>query len=203
MIDAAVRKIFVVVILLTVASPASTAESEKEIQAAAMQALSVDARSIVKRFGGKLKPRLLAAIESGGFDHAVKICAVEAPQIAKALSDETGWSVKRVSLKPRNKSSASADRFEQKVLNTFNERQRFGSPAAALSHAEIIEGDFRFLQAQGVEGLCLNCHGSELSPRAAKALEVYYPDDIATGYALGEIRGAFSLTKAQHSEGKQ
>ena len=190
-----VNKVFVGFLVLAFAVAASSAEELNEDEASAIQALSFDAKSIVKRFGGTLKPRLLAAIGSGGLDHAVEVCSVEAPQIAKALSEETGWSVKRVSLKPRNTVTASPDAHEQKVLRAFDQRQRAGESAAVLSHAAFVDRKFRFMKAQGVEGLCLNCHGKEISEEALKAIVAHYPGDIATGYSLGEVRGAFSLTK--------
>ena len=88
--------------------------------------LKQEAVSIVKKFSGTLKPLLKGAIQSGGLSHAINICSNEAPRIAKQISLETGWTIKRVSLKPRNTKSAIADPFEQKVLEQFNERQQKG-----------------------------------------------------------------------------
>jgi hypothetical protein len=158
-------------------------------------ALEQEAAAIVKSFGGSLKPKLTEAIQSGGLVHAVTVCSVEAPAIAANLSATTGWSVKRVSLKPRNKTSAEPDAFERAVLEQFDQRQRQGEPAADLRYAAMVDGEFRYMQAQGVEGLCLNCHGDQIDPQLQQALSRYYPQDAATGYSLGQIRGAFSLTR--------
>jgi hypothetical protein len=38
---------------------------------------------------------------------------------------------------------------------------------------------------------CLICHGSELAPPVAVALEAHYPEDQATGFAVGDLRGVF------------
>ena len=51
------------------------------------------------------------------------------------------------------------------------------------------------MQAQAVEPLCLVCHGKGLSDEVQDALEQYYPDDTATGYSLGQVRGAISLSR--------
>ncbi len=83
--------------------------------------LRKEAINIVKTYSGTLKPKLKEAIQTGGLDHAIKICSTEAPKIANNLSGETGWSIRRVSLKPRNKSNAVPDAFERKVLNKFNQ----------------------------------------------------------------------------------
>ncbi len=158
-------------------------------------ALEVQANAIVKEFAGQLKPKLKQAIQTGGFEHAINVCAKEAPAIAKQLSDETGWSVKRVSLKPRNP-NAKPNHFELKVLTSFDARQKLGEPADQLTYSVKDAEGFRYMKAVPVEAICLNCHGTEIPPNVRKALANNYPDDMATGYSLGEIRGAFSLFKS-------
>ncbi len=157
--------------------------------------LNAKAMTIVKKFAGTLKPQLKAALESGGPVNAIEICSTQAPDIARKLSIESGWDIKRVSLKPRNSHSAKPDIWETSVLQRFNDRQVMGESANKMMHSEIIGGEFRFMKAQGVEAICLNCHGEKLSPSVSEALQKHYPDDMATGYSLGQIRGAFSLSK--------
>jgi hypothetical protein len=159
-------------------------------------ALEQQAENIVKRFAGSLQPRLLEAIQTGGPVEAISVCATAAPEIASQLSRETGWSVKRVSLKARNK-SAEPDQWERGTLLHFESRLAAGETPAQLSQAEQIDGQFRYMKAQIVQPLCLNCHGSALDPEVARALQSHYPEDAATGYQLGEIRGAFSLSAPQ------
>ena len=157
--------------------------------------LKKEAISIVKKFGGTLKPELKKALKSGGPVKAIKVCSKTAPEIAQKLSSETGWTVKRVSLKPRNHKTAMPDAWETKVLKQFDERQAKGESANKMAYAEIVDGRFRFMKAQGVEAVCMNCHAGKVEPATEKALKHYYPDDMARGYSLGQIRGAFSLSK--------
>jgi hypothetical protein len=157
--------------------------------------LKKQAITIVKQFGGTLKPLLRKALNEGGVKEAIEVCSVKAPGIASELSLSTKWQVKRVSLKSRNSHSAIPDTWGNKALNEFNQRQQQGEKAKTMAKAEIVNDEFRFMKAQGVEPLCLSCHGSELSSEAKDALKQHYPNDKATGYSLGEIRGAFSLTK--------
>ena len=51
------------------------------------------------------------------------------------------------------------------------------------------------MQAQGAEAICLTCHGENLAQPVIDALQQYYPDDMATGYQLGQVRGAISLSR--------
>jgi hypothetical protein len=43
--------------------------------------------------------------------------------------------------------------------------------------------------------ICLACHGESISPDVATAIREAYPQDQATGFSLGDIRGAFTLSK--------
>jgi len=158
--------------------------------------LERQAESIVKQFAGSLQPRLMEAIQTGGPVEAIRVCATAAPDIASRLSRETGWSVKRVSLKARNK-SAEPDHWERDTLLQFESRLAAGEMPAQLTQVDQIDGQFRYMKAQIVQPLCLNCHGSTLDQDVAQALQNHYPDDAATGYQLGEIRGAFSLSAPQ------
>lgn len=164
------------------------AEVNKEV-------LKAEAISIVKKFGGTLKPQLGKALKTGGPEHAIKVCSEQAPAIAEKLRNETGWYVKRVSLKARNNKSAIPDKWEEKVLKQFDERQARGESALKMAFAEVVDGKFRFMKAQGVESICMNCHAAKVTPEVEAALKKNYPHDKARGYSLGQIRGAFSLAK--------
>ncbi len=183
-------KLIPLVMMLSVAMAQQTAVAEAD-----KAKLKQEAISIVKQFGGTLKPALKKAIKTGGPAHAVSVCSETAPQIAQKLRNDTGWYVKRVSLKPRNSSSAIPDTWEQKVLQQFDQRQAKGESAAKMAYAEVVDGKFRFMKAQGVEAVCLNCHAANIAPETEAALKQNYPDDKARGYTLGQIRGAFSLAK--------
>ena len=170
-------------------------EDFTKLQSQQSSELKKEALSIVKKFGSILKPKLVGALKSGGLTHAIEVCSTQAPQIAKQLSSESGWSVKRVSLKPRNTLAATADIWESKLLTEFDQRQSQGEPIASLAKAQLFNDHFRFIKAQPVEAVCLNCHGTQLDPKVVTALNKHYKDDKATGYTLGQIRGAFSLKK--------
>ncbi len=159
------------------------------------EALKAEAIGIVKQFGGTLKPQLKKALKEGGPAHAITVCSVTAPEIAQSLSQNTGWSVKRVSLKARNTETAMPDAWEKGVLEQFDKRHASGESAQKMAYAEVVDGKFRFMKAQGVEEVCLKCHAANITPDTEKALQEHYVDDSARGYTLGQIRGAFSLTK--------
>ena len=180
----------IALVLATLSAPSSGADGIAE-----ESALEAEARELAGEFVGRLKPELQRAMQSGGPVNAVSVCADRAPRIADALSHETGWLVKRVSLKARNASRAIPDTWEVAVLQQFEERQLAGEAPAGMHYGELTPSHYRYMQAQGVEGVCLVCHGETLSAEVREALETYYPDDRATGYTPGQVRGAISLSK--------
>ncbi len=157
-----------------------------------------EAKSIIKEFFGKLKGELQAAIKAGGPANAIKVCQQRAPTMAHEISAKTGWQVGRTSLKLRNPANMP-DAWELKVLNQFEERKAAGEDPAKIAYAEVVaQGDmqrFRFMKAIPTAELCLNCHGSELKPEVVKTLDKYYAADKARGFNVGDLRGAFTLSK--------
>lgn len=166
------------------------------MSAAADTGLGAEAAALAAEFVGRLKPQLQQAMQAGGPVQAIDVCSEQAPLIADALSVESGWAVKRVSLQARNASRALPDNWERPVLREFDRRQAAGEDPATISYSESTGTSFRYMQAQGVQGVCLVCHGETIAPEVQQALDQYYPDDTATGYKLGQVRGAISLSKA-------
>ena len=37
----------------------------------------------------------------------------------------------------------------------------------------------------------MNCHGTDIKPKVKEKLDELYPEDEATGFFLGDLRGAF------------
>ena len=149
------------------------------------------AQSIVAEFAGRLKPQLQSALQEGGPSRAIAVCSSEAPAIAKALSESSGWVVKRVSDRNRNP-NARPDTWEAHSIETLKHQIAEKSTSPMFTFEETPVG-FRYAQAQITEGLCLTCHGESIAAETQEALNQYYPADLATGYKLGEVRGIISL----------
>lgn len=158
--------------------------------------LVAEAQAISGQFVGTLLPTLQAAMQTGGPVQGIEVCSVAAPQIAADLSRESGWDVSRVSLKARNQETAIPDDWETQVLQDFDRRQQAGEPAGQINHAAVVNGELRYMQAQPAGEQCLTCHGTEISGEVRAALSEHYPQDTATGYLAGQIRGAISLRRS-------
>ncbi len=159
----------------------------------------VAARQIVKRFAGELKGELKTAVDKKGFEFAIGVCKDAAPGIAAKLSAETGWRVGRTAIRLRNPDNAP-DAAELAVLRDFLARAADGETLAKMEQAfedSAAEGGpvFRYMKAIPTGELCLTCHGSKIDPELAARIRASYPKDQATGFKLGELRGAFTLSK--------
>jgi hypothetical protein len=155
-------------------------------------------RGVAMEFMSALKAELMRAMKAGGPAHAIHVCKRIAPEIAADKSKETGWRVARTSLKVRNPANAP-DAWERKVLESFEARRTQGENVKDLEHGEIVvengKRSFRYMKAMQTRGICLRCHGTNIDPTVTEALKKFYPHDRATGFKLGDIRGAFTITQ--------
>jgi hypothetical protein len=157
-----------------------------------------------RKVAGSVPPKLLAVlteeIGKSGPEGAILVCRDKAPEMAKAASEASGWNIRRVSLKNRNP-RAVPDAWERAALEDFDRRAASGEAPATLEKAEILTENgkqwYRYMRALPTQPLCLNCHGlpEQLTPAVKEKLKALYPDDKATGYRPGEIRGAMTIRK--------
>lgn len=161
-----------------------------------------EARQVAATVPPKLLQVLQAEIAQGGPAAAVDVCREKAPQMAKAASAQTGWAIRRVSLRHRNP-KAVPDAWERAALEDFDRRAAAGESPATLEKWEVVSNEgrpeYRYLKALPVQPLCIHCHGpaDQLAPGVAAQLKTHYPQDLGTGYAIGQIRGAITIRKPQ------
>lgn len=149
-------------------------------------------------------PKLLAVLQTeiahAGPEGAIAACREQAPLLARAASEQTGWNVRRVSLRNRNP-KAVPDAWERSALEDFDRRAAAREAPATLERADVVmeqgQAVQRYMRALPTLELCTQCHGTpdRLSPAVAERLKQLYPADKATGYQAGEIRGAMSLRR--------
>lgn len=155
------------------------------------------ARAAAADFGKALLGELQKAIAASGPESAIGVCNVEAPQIAADKSAERHMTIRRTSLKLRQPDN-KPDAWEMQQLQSFEQRKTAGENPATIEAGEYVEKDgkrvFRYMKAIPTGELCLACHGSTLKPEVAAKLKALYPMDAATGFKVGDLRGAFTIT---------
>jgi len=134
--------------------------------------------------------RLTSALAEGPPEHALDVCGSVAQEIGASVREKTGVDVRRTSLKVRNPKNGP-DAWEEAWLRAAESRKDI--PPAGEAH--VVGKEFRFVRPVYVAELCAKCHGPEetLRPQVVAALKERYPDDRATGYAPGDLRGIVSV----------
>lgn len=159
----------------------------------------VRARNAVADFAAALKTELSAAMQAGGPLNAIEVCNTRAPAIAEAVSLDSGMQLARVSLRNRNPGNAPNE-WQSAVLDDFAARAAAGEPLDGLSWQETAVSDgrreYRFMQAIPTASLCLACHGETIAPPVAEKIAKLYPEDRASGFREGDLRGAFVVTRS-------
>ncbi len=181
-------------------SAALAATFATPVLAADEAALLDEARKVAVAIPPKLLEVLDEEIRKGGPENAIAVCREKAPQMAKAASEQSGWAIRRVSLKNRNP-KAVPDAWERAVLEDFDRRLAAGEKPTGIEKGEVVTVDgqkmYRYMKALPTQDLCLQCHGTpdRVSPATQAKLKELYPEDKAVGYGLGQIRGAITLKK--------
>ena len=131
----------------------------------------------------RLLGRLAEAMAAGGPAAAIDVCAEDAPGIAARVAEEFGVRIGRTSFRLRNPANAPPAWVEPAVLARRGGSARFVGP----------EGTIGVLEPIMVMPTCLGCHGhaDQLAPGVAEAVAARYPEDRATGFDAGELRGWF------------
>lgn len=154
------------------------------------------ARRTVKSASSDFLGTLLDELRAHGPAEALHACSLAAQDTATVHS-MGDVKLRRVSLKYRNAADAPDD-FERAVLERWDELHQRGE--LPQEHAEIVDVDgasrLRYMKPILVIRPCLNCHGDpgKMAPGVNARLAQEYPEDQATGYDVGDLRGAFSVT---------
>jgi hypothetical protein len=100
--------------------------------------------------------------------------------------------IKRISSKNRNPNNAPNSE-EKKYLDQFESEGELALPI-------LVKTEDRFTYFAPIRlagGLCLNCHGKldeSMTLEQFEHIKEMYPEDKATGYSLGDLRGMWKIT---------
>ena len=137
---------------------------------------------------------LKKAIKKGGPVKAINVCNTAAQKLAEKLGKQLGVEIYRVSHRPRNPDN-KADELELKIINSYIEahNKRQTAPPIAVKRGKKI---IFYAPIYLVYPLCTKCHGQpgkEIAPETLKTIKKLYPNDKATGFKLGELRGLWKI----------
>lgn len=182
--------------LSLLATPASWAGDEE------LRGFTEESRKLALQLTSQVRGELTRELERTGPIRAIIVCKYSVPEIASALSRQTGMRVTRVALRPRNPALGEADSWEQKVLLDFEKRVAKGERVDSLEFSEMVPEPagkaLRYIKAIGMAPPCLSCHGpfSQISEGVRAQLAAEYPNDTAVEYLVGQVRGGVSVKKS-------
>ncbi len=151
---------------------------------AVVEARRARGAEILRPFKSALKQALQEGLREGPAA-AINVCRLRAPALAEERS-RAGVRVGRTSHRLRNPDNAPAAWMEP-LLARYLEASDRREPAVV----SLPRGRVGYLEPIHTGALCLTCHGSELAQPVREALDRHYPEDRATGFAVGELRGLF------------
>ena len=144
-------------------------------------------------FQSRLQTALKAGLQNGGPTAAVRVCAEVAPAIAADVSAETGVELRRISLRPRNPGAETQGDLRQRLTQLGDAPIDATGNPSILSWVEGKGADTAHNSMRAIimkDEPCAMCHGTALAKEVRTAIAERYPDDAATGYRAGEMRGA-------------
>ena len=168
-------------LVLAACGPRTYARDEVPVE---LEASVAKAEAAMDGLQQRLSARLAEAITSSGPVAAITVCRDEAKPIASAIAREHGVAIGRTSHRLRNPTNVAPS-----WLAPMIERAAVEPPTASV----VVDlGDrVGVVRPLFTEARCLTCHGpaEQLAPELRDTLAHAYPDDRATGFAAGELRG--------------
>ena len=155
-----------------------------------------EARRLADDLGDKIRGLLVQELQRGGPASAVRVCSEVAQEMTREFNRHTGHHARRVSVKYRNPQNLP-DGYEQQVLvrmEVENRQKHLGKEYVEVVKEENVTV-LRYMRPLTVAPVCITCHGPKetMTPEVKRMLTERYPEDRATGFQEGDLRGAISV----------
>ncbi len=166
------------------------------------EAAAVSTRAMANELLAQLGQRLKAALSSDGPEAAVSVCKEASPAIARELSAKHGAQMTRVGTRVRNPAMGTPNAWQKEALAQFEGRLAQGEQPASMEYWQVVEQangkrELHYAKAIAVQPMCVTCHGSasDIPASLAQKIRTEYPQDQATGYSVGKLRGAVVVSR--------
>ncbi len=139
-----------------------------------------------------LLANVMQAMKSGGSGFAVTYCNEKAMPLTDSLAKAYNCLIQRVSDKFRNPSN----KLSETDAEIFNAMSASMNPVLLSENGQLIY----YKPIKIAMPACLTCHGTagkEMDPQILKIITEKYPNDLATGYKEGDLRGLWKITFLQ------
>lgn len=170
----------------------SQGQSEADVPGLDEAAVAEQSRPVAEAFASSLQAELVAALGEGGPMQAVEVCHEAAPRIAAEQSLASGARVSRISDRNRNPEGGVSEDVAPHYAALAMQPLTDGQPSKRIWQSGAGDAArINFLSAIPMRDQpCAACHGSNIDPALQARISELYPADLATGFAVGELRGA-------------
>ncbi|WP_246839304.1 Tll0287-like domain-containing protein [Leptospira levettii] len=145
---------------------------------------------ITKEAKSNLQKKLSTALAEGGTTAAIPFCQQNALGFTAKMGKANNVTLKRVTDKPRNENN----RLSPEEMMVFQEIQKQKSSEGVFPN-RVVSSDENVTVYVPIPlmGQCVPCHGKkeEMSTETKTTLNKLYPNDLATNYQIGDLRGLF------------
>lgn len=150
-------------------------------------------RAISRSSFEALSSSLMEAMKQGGVGYALQFCNVKANPIADSVSAVYDADIKRISERNRSPFNAPAEN-EQEIYAHYNAIYEQGMTAGDT----VVFADNQAIYYTPIvlAPQCLTCHGEvgeDISLSHHNIISDLYPNDKATGFATGDLRGLWKI----------
>ena len=144
----------------------------------------------------ELLKNISQAMKIGGPEYAIEFCNLNALFLKDSLSKLYNCQIKRIANKYRNPIDMPQTVTEIEQLNKYQETFFDGKPLQPIVF--LFDNQIEYYKPIMVaKGACLKCHGDpnkNISSETLAKIRERYPNDLATGFALNDFRGAWKIT---------
>ena len=171
------------------------------LHAGDMDTTKAEGIKYIKMLGKALKTEMKAHMKKDptGLE-ALAFCSGSADNITKTVNAKLPAyaKVRRTALKVRNNKVNAPDATDKKIMEQFE--KEIAEKKLTPKSIEVVKvGDTtRIYKPLVTKKMCLKCHGSDLSPKIADAIKSAYPNDKATGFKEGSLRGVIVAEIKKH-----
>lgn len=180
----------------TVKKEIETRKARKVTEAEILEKVLEIGNTIADASRQTLGKNLQEALVQGGVEHAIGFCHIQAMPLVDSLSKSYEASIRRVSDKVRNPLD-KPNELEKELLDAYKFQVNNGLTPSA--NVQPLDGEkYLFTKPIMVDNaLCLTCHGKPdngMLQATDDFIKSKYPEDEATGYEIGDLRGMWSIT---------
>jgi hypothetical protein len=141
-----------------------------------------------------LSAEVISAINEGGVQYATEYCHLKASPLIESLSVKYNAKISRVSDRFRNPLN-KPNELDLTVIDAY--REQLASGAELNPHLEVTANEVIFYSPILISNpLCLSCHGEPGVSAQQENIDFIlskYPEDLATNYKLGDLRGVWKI----------